>query len=293
MVERKLSLPRPAINLHQMVRQILQHTSPLLPEASCPIQHFERSTNIGLSLIKYINGHIAPDAVYENVYNRHLGHLRRMVLAELIESFERFLKELASVCVDFLAAFTMDDRFDEFVPKRGGQIAAFVNAGSIGKALCESDTWLNNDTINKRFRALLKDPFGTDWEFLFPGPSQAPVAERERAATLAILWQLRHNSAHNVGVLTHSDSMKLRILVGGPVAADRRLSPSSKDLRYVKRFLSETATSVNGRIGLRLAHLLDRLHVADSTLFDAQAKANEVSRSFALSVAIHGRVGVP
>jgi hypothetical protein len=275
-----------------MVRQVLQHTSPLLLESDCPIRHFDRSTNIGVLLIKYIDDHIAPDTVYDAVYDRHLGHLRRMVFAEIIESFERFLKELASVCVDFLAPYAVDDRFEEFIPRRSGQIAAFVNASSIGKALCESDTWLNNNTINTRFRSLLKDHFGDDWEFLFPGPSQTPVGERERAATIAILWHLRHNSAHNVGILTHSDSMKFRMLIGGPVAADRRLSPSTEDIRYVTRFLSEAAASVNGRIGMRLAQLLERFHVSDPTLFDAQAKANEISQRFALPVTIHGQLGV-
>jgi hypothetical protein len=284
---------RPAIDLHRMVREVLQHTSALLPEADCPVQHFERSANVGLSLIKYIDDHIAPDTVYEAVYARHLGHLRRMVLAELIESFERFLKELAAVCVDSLARYAVDDRFEEFIPKRGGNIAAFVNASSIGKALCESDTWISNDTINRRFRSLLKDHFGADWEFLFPGPTQQPAAERDRATTLSILWQLRHNSAHNVGILTHSDSMKFRVLIGGPVAADRRLSPSTEDLRYVKRFLSETAAGANQRVGTRLAELLGAFHAANPTLFDAQEKANEISRCFAYAVTVHGRVGVP
>jgi hypothetical protein len=275
-----------------MVRQVLQHTSPLLLEADCPIRHFDRSTNIGVLLIKYIDDHIPLHTVYEAVYDRHLGHLRRMVFAETIESFERFLKELASVCVDSLAPYAVDDRFDEFIPKRSGQIAAFVNASSIGKALCESDTWLNNDTINRRFRSLLKDHFGDDWELLFPGPTQAPAAERERAATLAILWHLRHNSAHNVGILTHSDSMKFRMLIGGPVAADRRLTPSTEDLRYVTRFLSEAATGVNERVGMRLAQLLQGFHATDPTLFDAQTKANEISQRFAIPVTIHGQLGV-
>src|SRR5207249_4993708 len=149
--------------------------------------------------------------------------------------------------------YTLDDRFDEFAPKRAEQIAAFVTAGSIGKALCESGTWIDNEAINKRFKALLKTPFGTDWEFLFPEANQPPNAERDRAKTLAILWQMRHNLAHNVGVMTHSDSMKFRMLINGPVMADRRLSPSTEDLRFVKRFLSETATHTNERVGTRLA----------------------------------------
>ena len=93
-----------AIDLHQKVREVLQHTSVLLPEADRPIHHFERSANTGLLLLKYMDDHIDPNDVYRAVYDRHFGHLRRMVLAELTESFERFLKELASVCVDYLCS---------------------------------------------------------------------------------------------------------------------------------------------------------------------------------------------
>jgi hypothetical protein len=216
-----------------------------------------------------------------------------MVLAEVLQGFERFLKELAAVCADHLAPFTLDDRFDEFAPKRTEQIAAFVTSGSIGRALCESDTWLSNKTINDRFRSLLKEPFGADWEYLFPGPGQGTKPQQQRAATLAILWQIRHNLAHNVGVMTHSDAMKLRMLVGGPVPSDCRLAPTTDDLRYVKRFLSETATDVNQRVGNRLAVLLTIFQQADSTLFDAQARANEVSQQFAFPVTISGRAGTP
>jgi hypothetical protein len=216
-----------------------------------------------------------------------------MVLAELLQSFERFLKALAAVCADQLAPYTLDDRFDQFAPRRTEQIAAFVTSGSIGRALCESDTWLSNDTINKRFRSLLKAPFGADWEYLFPGPGQGTIPQQQRAATLAILWQVRHNLAHNVGVLTHSDAMKLRMLVGGPIPAERRLSPTAEDLRYVKRFLAETATEVNRRVGTRLAELLGAFHATDPALFDAQAKANEVSQRFAFPVTISSHVGVP
>src|SRR5207253_2404426 len=126
-----------------------------------------------------------------------------------------------------------------------------------------------------RFASLLKDPAGADWEFLFPQAHQQPAAERACAATLAILWQIRHNLAHNVGVITHSDSMKFRVLIGGSVEANRQLSPSDNDLRYAKRFLTETASRTNERVGKRLASLLETFHIADPTLFDAQGKANE------------------
>ncbi|HVX13587.1 MAG TPA: hypothetical protein VHC22_20555 [Pirellulales bacterium] len=274
-----------------MVRNVLNHTTGLLPESDCPIQHFERSANAGHSLIKYIDDHIDPNDIYEAVYERHLGHLRRMAMAELIESFERFLKELASLCLDCLAPYAVDDRFDEFMPK-GERIGAFVNAQSIGKALCESDTWLKNKTISERFKVLLQHHFGDKWENLFPEPNQLPVAERERAKTLSILWQIRHNLAHNVGVITHSDSMKFRVLIGGAVGADCRLTPSIDDLRYVKRFLTETANHTNQRVGTRLADVLTNFHQADPTLFDAQEKANEISARFARSLTVSLQAGV-
>jgi hypothetical protein len=284
-------VPRPALNLHRKVREVLQQTSPLFPQADRPARHFERSVNAGLLLLKYIDDHIDPNDVYEAVYDRHLGHLRRMILAKLIESFERFLKELAALCVDHLAPYTADDRFDMLVPRRGDKIAAFVNAPSIGRALCESDTWISNPAVSSRFAGILKDPSGADWELLFPQSNQQPAGERDRAATLAILWQVRHNLAHNIGVITHADAMKFRVLVGGPVAADRRLFPSMDDLRYVKRFLSETAARTNQRVGTRLAEILTAFHAADPTLFDGRAKANDVSQRLAFSVTINGHVG--
>jgi hypothetical protein len=181
-------LPPPPIDLNQKIRDILKHTTPLLPEADCPIKHFERSANDGISLLKYLEDHIDQRAVYPRVYARHFGQLQRMILGDMFGSFERFLKELAAACIDVLAPYTADDRFDQFFPKRAGQLSAFVSAGSLGKALCESDTWLNNRSINDRFRMLLKEPFGNAWESLFPERNQNPAAERERAATLAVLW---------------------------------------------------------------------------------------------------------
>ena len=63
---------------------------------------------------------------------KHMGHLRRLVLANLIETFERFIKELAAVCIDQLASFVTDDRYNTFTAK-GNEIIAHFEAGSIGK----------------------------------------------------------------------------------------------------------------------------------------------------------------
>jgi hypothetical protein len=278
--------------LHQKAREVLAHTNSLPAEAACPIRHFEKSASDDLALIKYIEDHVNTENIYDAVYDRHMGHLMRMVLGELLEAFERFIKETAAGCVDFLAPYAADDRFDEFVPIRGAHIGAFVNSGSIGKALCESDTWLNNDTINRRFKSVLKTHFGNDWELLFPGPNQQPQAERQNAATLGILWQIRHTLAHNVGVITESDSMRFRMLINAPVAANERLAPTIADLRYVNRFLFETATRTNTHVCARVGELLTSFHIADASLFDAQLTANLLAGRFGVPVTIHGHTGV-
>ncbi len=88
-----------------------------------------------------------------------------MVLVNLIEAFERFLKELASACVDHLANYVLDDRFNAFTIQGSG-LASHFGTATLGKSLCESGTWLNCEEINKRFRKLLADPFQeAGWSF--------------------------------------------------------------------------------------------------------------------------------
>jgi hypothetical protein len=77
-------LPPSPTNLHQKIRDLLLHTVPLSKAADRPIEHFEESINEGFRLLRYIDEHIDENSVAEKVYEKHLGHLRRMVLAQLI-----------------------------------------------------------------------------------------------------------------------------------------------------------------------------------------------------------------
>jgi hypothetical protein len=283
---------RPPLDLKQKVIEVLQHTKPLPPESISPITHLEWSSNVNSSLLKYIDDHIRGTGISKRAYERYVAHLLRMLLANQIEALERFLKELAAVCIDQLVNYVHDDRFDEF-SFRGGQLVAHFSAASIGKALCESDTWLNNNDINDRFRRLLKFPFGELWEFLFPNEKQNPIGGRDRARTLAILWQIRHNLTHNIGVLTRSDATRFKVLIKGNVDPDCVLTPTRGDLRYVKRFLSEAAQYTNREVGNRLAILLTGIHQETPTLFAAQAKADELSQLFGFSLTVDGNMGVP
>ncbi len=218
--------------------------------------------------------------------------LHRMVLVSLVEAFERFIKELAVVCVDAIAPITIDNRFDGFTASPG-LLAIQFGAGSVGKAMCESDTWLSNHSINERFRHLLKSHFAEkSWDYLFPNTKQRPDTERERAKTLAILWQLRHNITHNTGLLTDSDARRLTLMVQRPVHAGVSINPDLRDLRYVKRFLVETAEHTNRRVGFRLATLLTERHAEDPGLFIPQATADETSVKFQMSLNVGGAAGI-
>jgi hypothetical protein len=183
-----------------------------------------------------------------------------------------------------------DDRYNTFTAK-GNEIIAHFEAGSIGKALCESDTWLSNEVINNRFRKLLAPPGKDAWEeFLLPawGQGKGPTKDdqEKRSATLAILWQVRHNLTHNSGVLTGSDAMKFRILTRRPVEKGRIVIPTRGDLRYVKRFFTETADDINDRVGKQLAALLTAIHAESPSLIDPGAKAQELANIFAMPLSV-------
>ena len=97
---------------------------------------------------------------------------------------------------------------------------------------------------------------------------------------MSILWQLRHTVVHNVGLITHSDAVKFRLLSQEQVASRRILVPTRNDVRYVKRFLDETAGSINSRVGQRLAALLTTLRTNHGVVFDPQQRADQLTRQF-------------
>jgi hypothetical protein len=171
-------------------------------------------------------------------------------------------------------------------------LAAHFGTETLGRSLCESATWLDCDEINDRFRKLLADPFQKEGRFhLFPRQNQDPASERWRFETLSLVWQLRHTVVHNVGVITQSDAIKLRLLVRAPVPAMQVLSPTRTDIRYLKQFLTETAEVSNRRIGSRLAELLSTIHAANSALFPPQEMADRVALTFGFVLAVAGVPG--
>jgi hypothetical protein len=280
-------MPRQPIDLHRKVRDILAHVAPLPAEAGTPLAHCDRTSIDLWNLVRYVERAFGQLPLQPAAVRRHLARLHGMILVNLVETFERYLKEVAAACVDHLARYVLDDRFNAF-RVQGSALAAHFGTDTLGRSLCESATWLDCDEVNDRFRRLLAPPFESGDFHLFP---KQPAAERERYDTLAFIWQLRHTVVHNVGVITRSDAIKLRLLVRAAVPQMQVIAPTRDDIRYLKRFLGETAERCNRRIGKRLAGLLTAIHATDPGLFVPQEAADAVTRTFGFVLTVGGAAG--
>lgn len=280
----------PKINFAERIARIPEHVGDMPAEAASPIDHYERGANDSWNLLRYFARTAERAQVQKQAFEGHLLRLRSMVLLALIETFERFLKELAAACVDQLAGIVLDDRLS-VLSVHPRAVAAHFDEATIGKALCEAETWLDSTSINTRFGRLLADPF-KDPTFKF-FPTDRKDADFWRRGTMDILWQLRHSIAHNAGVITRSDAAKLRLLRRGPVTAPKVLQPTNGDIWYVKLFLDDLARWSNARVAERLVEVLTLLYTDDPSLFSPQERAEAVAKIFRVPVTIAGAVGAP
>ena len=100
-------MPRQPLDLERKIKDILQHVGNLPVEADSPLAHYDRTSSDHSNLLTYMEKVIAMAAgrLYATATQRHLERLHGMMLVNLIECFERFLKEIAAACVDQLAPF--------------------------------------------------------------------------------------------------------------------------------------------------------------------------------------------
>jgi hypothetical protein len=286
-------VPPPVIDFARKIKDILKHVEPLVDEARAPILHYRRTVADIWGMLDHVETAFGSSGIPEAVVDRHLDRLYLMAVVNLVETFERFLKEAAAVCVDHLAKLVVDDRFDGF-PIQGSSLASHFGAETLGKSLCESSVWLDCSEINKRFRKLLSDPFGaTGAPFdLFPTSRQQPSDECWRFEVMTLVWQIRHTTVHNVGVITRSDAVKLSVMAKEAVTPAVILAPTRADLVFLKQFLDDTTEVFNKRIAERLAALLTTIHAQAPTLLAPADVANRLTELFDLSVTIAGVAGV-
>jgi hypothetical protein len=289
-------MPRLPNYIEKKIFAIPHHVAELPEEAGVPILHFKRSANDSWNLHLYIERNLARTNTYATAEKKHFARLNRMVILSLCASFERFLKELAAVCIDHLNSRTTDadDRFDEFNVS-GSALAAHFDAKTAGSALCESSTWLNCDQVNKRFRGILRDVDGEPADvYIFPKKAnQQPTSEQWRYPVMSALWQLRHSIAHNDGVVTQSDALTLKLLIRSQLAGGKILCPTKQDIIYVKRFLDKAAESINSRVAKRLSDLLTTIHDADNSIFDPAVAAKRLAEAVGVAVTVSGQTAHP
>ena len=284
-------------NLVDRIKEIPRHGAELPEESDVPVRHHERSANDSWNLLLYFNRNIAKAGSYRVPLERHTQRLRGMVLLGLVSAFERFLKELAAVCVDHVGELVVDKRLD-ILKLDWNILASHFNAGSFGKALCESMTWVDCDQVNDRFRKVLADHHKEGEFFLFPRAiagkkKEEPATLLGRYQAIQTIWQLRHSIVHNSGVVTRADAVKFKKITRRNVDSPRVLAPAHGDVWYVKLYLDETVKLVNTEVGSRLAALLTSLHLEDPSLFEPGAKAQELANTFQESASVNGETRTP
>jgi hypothetical protein len=278
-------MPRPPIDLPTKIMEIVDHVGDMPDEAEAPFAHYMLGANAAMNMRRYFMQVVDKTSHKPAVRNRHLVTLNNMVLVNLVESLERFFKEIAAVCVDHLSDRVFDNRFDD-LSISGGFLVAHLAGSSAGRALCESDTWLNCRIINDRFARFLRHPvIQNDTIHVFPLGGMT-------SRIMGIVWQLRHTVVHNVGVVTRSDAAKLRVLAKKQVPSPRILLSVSDDLRFLRAYLDEQATDINQRVGERLALILTALHADNPALFIPQDEANAITRRFGFPLNVAGAMGV-
>ncbi len=98
-------------------------------EAKAPILHYRRTVADIWAAFGYVERALGQRDRYQAVVDRHLGRLYGMALVNLVETFERFLKEVAAECVDCLAELIVDDRLNAFT-LQGASLASHFGSGS-------------------------------------------------------------------------------------------------------------------------------------------------------------------
>jgi len=277
-------------DLNRRIRGFLDRVAALPIESQSPLLHYSWSSSRLWTLLEYANRKFEESRHKKLPRERHATRLNGMILVGLIENFERFVKETAAACVDQLGHLVLDDRFDVFKPP-GSLVAVHFRTDSLGQLLCESLTWLNCTTITERFQKILADPFSAGSFRLFSKGREKGVVGIDETETLNLLWQLRHSAVHNVGVITRSDALKLRLMVEREVTAPSVLTLTKADIFDLRQFLDELVVLCNQRIGGRLAELLTTIHASDPTLFDAQFVADEISRTFQIALTVNKAAG--
>jgi hypothetical protein len=147
----------PPINYKQEILDIVSNSGDLPPESSSPWEHYRRSANDAWNLVSYMKRNVTRVNYYPKPFDRHMSRLHGMALANVVGAFERFLKDLAVLCVNELSEFSLDGRLDTF-SLSGSVAGAHFSTGSVGSALCEADTWLNCNRINEKFRSCSQTP---------------------------------------------------------------------------------------------------------------------------------------
>ena len=98
------------------------------------LAHYNRSSTDLWNLLLYVERNFAQLPLQPAAVTRHMSRLHGMIVVNLVETFERYLKEVAAACVDDIARFVLDDRFNAF-RVQGSSLAAHFDTETLGASV--------------------------------------------------------------------------------------------------------------------------------------------------------------
>ena len=120
-------------DLAQEIREMIAHVASLPPEAGAPLAHYDRSIRDIWNLLRYFERNFKRLSLQPAALRTHMTRLHGMILVNLVETFERYLKEVAAACVDCLAQYVLDDRFNAF-RVQGSALAAHFGSINLSRS---------------------------------------------------------------------------------------------------------------------------------------------------------------
>lgn len=188
-------------------------------------------------------------------YNKYKWYAEHMLLLEAINAFEVFYKRSIVALGTAIAPHVPADRVKGTIDTRILWTAPIGTPAS--DLIFESRLYHDLDNIDQATEALVQAKRYNK--------NKPPVALKKRVRTLQAVFQLRHTLSHNHGLVTASDSGKLRLL--GYTAKIGEVIDPTKDFLgdVVRRVLTSEAKDFSSWLLTAAAGYLKEIHANTGT----------------------------
>lgn len=211
-------------------------------------------------------------------YAQYLWYLRKLLLLDIINSFETFYKNIAIDIANILTIY-----IDEIKVKGSVEKSLILKASDsdIINLIFESDLYHSISSINDITNVFFQ--YCSSKQFYSNDMRTENCTKKIRCKNdinkINLVFQIRHTLSHNNGFVTVSDAKKIKVL-SGKVKEKETIDPSKnidiknkqKNTRVISyheaicKFLYQEASEFNDWVIERLEESLDRIIVSGKTI---------------------------